>query len=62
MFKIHSNYKPTGDQPKAINYLVERIKSRREISDTFRGYRFWQDLHNGQYYRESSEAYFGTCT
>lgn len=47
MFKLHSNYKPTGDQPKAIKYLVNRNNSRREISDAFRGYRLWQDLHNG---------------
>ena len=25
MFKLHSDYKPTGDQPKAINYLVDGI-------------------------------------
>ncbi|MFV8401424.1 excinuclease ABC subunit UvrB [Mycoplasma sp. CR] len=26
IFKLHANYKPTGDQPKAINQLVEGIK------------------------------------
>ena len=26
MFKLHSNYKPTGDQPEAIEKLVEGIK------------------------------------
>ena len=26
MFKIHSNFKPTGDQPKAIKTLVDNIK------------------------------------
>ena len=26
MFKLHSNFKPTGDQPKAIKQLVEGIK------------------------------------
>ncbi len=25
MFKLHSEYKPTGDQPKAIKYLVDGI-------------------------------------
>ena len=25
MFKLVSNYKPTGDQPKAIEYLVDGI-------------------------------------
>ena len=26
MFKLYSEYKPTGDQPKAIDYLVKRIE------------------------------------
>lgn len=29
-FKIHTNYKPTGDQPKAINELVENLENGRE--------------------------------
>ncbi len=27
MFKLHSNYKPTGDQPEAIKKIVKNIKS-----------------------------------
>ena len=26
MFKLHSDYKPTGDQPKAIEYLSKGIQ------------------------------------
>ena len=26
MFKLHSNFKPTGDQPEALKALVEGIK------------------------------------
>ena len=26
MFKLHSNYKPTGDQPEAIKSLVNGLK------------------------------------
>ena len=26
MFKLHSKFTPTGDQPKAIKYLSEGIK------------------------------------
>ena len=33
MFKIHSEYKPTGDQPKAIEYLVKRNRVWKEVSD-----------------------------
>ena len=27
MFKLHSDYKPTGDQPQAIEYLANGIKN-----------------------------------
>ena len=27
MFKLHSNFEPTGDQPQAIDKLVDGIKS-----------------------------------
>ena len=30
MFKIHSNFKPTGDQPKAIDDLVEGIENGKK--------------------------------
>ena len=31
MFKIHSEYKPTGDQPKAIDYLSNGIKEGKKF-------------------------------
>ena len=31
MFKIHSEYKPTGDQPKAIEYLSNGIKEGKKF-------------------------------
>ena len=31
MFKIHSDYKPTGDQPKAIEYLSNGIKEGKKF-------------------------------
>lgn len=48
MFKLVSNYKPTGDQPGAIEYLSNRNKRRQEISDAFRGYRFSEKLSQWQ--------------
>lgn len=30
MFKLHSEYKPTGDQPKAIEYLSNGIKEGKK--------------------------------
>ena len=31
MFKLHSEYKPTGDQPKAIEYLSNGIINGKKI-------------------------------
>ena len=31
MFKLVSKYKPTGDQPRAIEYLSEGIKSGKKF-------------------------------
>ena len=31
MFKLHSEYKPTGDQPKAIDYLVNGINEGKKF-------------------------------
>ena len=31
MFKLHSEYKPTGDQPQAIEYLSNGIKEGKKF-------------------------------
>lgn len=31
MFKLHSNFKPTGDQPKAIDFLVNGINEGKKF-------------------------------
>ena len=31
MFKLHSEYKPTGDQPEAIEYLSNGIKDGKKF-------------------------------
>ena len=31
MFKLHSEYKPTGDQPEAIEYLSNGVKSGKKF-------------------------------
>ena len=31
MFKLHSDYKPTGDQPEAIKYLSDGIKQGKKF-------------------------------
>ena len=32
MFKLHSPYKPTGDQPKAIEYLSNGIEEGKKLT------------------------------
>ena len=32
MFKLHSDYKPTGDQPQAIEYLSKGIEEGKKYS------------------------------
>ena len=46
MFKLHSEYKPTGDQPQAIEYLSKGIEHGK-ISNSFRCYWFWKNFYNG---------------
>ena len=31
MFKLYSDFKPTGDQPRAIEYLVNGIKEGKKF-------------------------------
>lgn len=48
MFNLVSNYKPTGDQPQAIEYLSNRNKRRQEIPDFTWRYRFSGKLSQWQ--------------
>ena len=41
MFKLVSEYKPSGDQPKAIERLVNGIKNGKKKSSIIRGYWNW---------------------
>ena len=62
MFKLYSEYKPTGDQPKAIDYLVKGIE-RGEKYQTLLGVTgSRKNIYNGQYNRKNTEANscFGT--
>lgn len=62
VFKLVSEYKPTGDQPKAIEYLSNGIKERKKFQTLLGVTGSRQNIYNGKYNRKSSEAntYFGT--
>jgi len=62
MFKLHSEYKPTGDQPKAIDYLVKGIE-RGEKYQTLLGVTgSRKDLYNGKYNSWNSKTNIGFST
>lgn len=48
MFKLVSNFQPTGDQPKAIKALVDGIKNHKDHQVLLGVYRFRENIHNGQ--------------
>lgn len=58
MFKLVSNYQPTGDQPQAIEYLSKRNTRRKKISDVTWCYRLWKNLHNGKYNSKGTKTNF----
>jgi len=57
MFEIHSDFKPAGDQPQAIEKLVEGL-SRGEKFQTLLGVTgSRKNFYNGKCYREGAKAY-----
>ena len=49
MFKLVSNYKPTGDQPKAIEYLSNGIKEGKKFQTLLGVTGSRKNFHNGKY-------------
>ena len=56
MFKLHSDYKPTGDQPKATDYLVRGIEEGKKFQTLLGVTGSRKNFHNGKYYRKSAKA------
>ena len=56
MFKLVSNYKPTGDQPEAIEYLSNGIKSGKKFQTLLGVTRKWKNIYHGKYNKQSSET------
>lgn len=62
MFKLHSEYKPTGDQPKAIEYLSKGIKDGKKFQTLLGVTGSRKNFHYGKYNRKSTKAYIGFST
>ena len=50
MFKIHSEYKPTGDQPKAIEYLAKGIEKGKKFQTLLGVTGSRKNFYNGKHY------------
>ena len=56
MFKLHSEYQPTGGQPKAIDYLVKGIEKGEKYQTLLGVTGSRKNLYNGKYNRKNSET------
>ncbi len=62
MFKLRSEYKPTGDQPKAIEYLSKGIMEGKKFQTLLGVTGSRKNFHNGKYYTKSAKTNFGFST
>ena len=56
MFKLHSDYKPTGDQPQAIEKLSKGILEGKKFQTPSRSYGFRKNFYYGKYNRKSAQT------
>ncbi len=61
MFKLHSEYKPTGDQPKAIEYLSKGIMEGKKFQTLLGVTGSRKNFYNGKYYRKSTKTNPRAC-
>lgn len=62
MFKLVSEYKPTGDQPQAIEKLVKGIENGKKFQTLLGVTGSRKNFYNGKCYRKSTKTntYFST--
>jgi len=56
MFKLVSNYKPTGDQPQAIDYLVNGINEGKKFQTLLGVTGSRKNFYNGKYNRKNTKT------
>lgn len=62
MFKLHSEFKPTGDQPKAIDYLVKGIQEGKKYQTLLGVTGSRKNFYYGEYNRKSAKANINIST
>ena len=50
MFKLHSDYTPTGDQPQAIEYLSKGIQKGKKFQTLLGVTGSRKNLYDGKYH------------
>ena len=58
MFKLISEYKPTGDQPQAIEYLSKGIEEGKKFQTLLGVTGSRKNIYNGKYNPKSAKTYF----
>jgi len=56
MFKIYSEYQPTGDQPKAIEYLSKGIMEGKKYQTLLGVTGSRKNFYHGKYYPKSAKT------
>jgi len=57
MFKLNSNFKPTGDQPQAIDKLVKGINEGKKFQTLLGVTGSRKNFYNGKYNWKSTKTY-----
>lgn len=55
-FVLHSKFKPTGDQPQAINFLTEGLKENDKFQTCLGVTGSRKNIYNGKCYSKYSKA------
>ena len=62
MFKLVSDYTPTGDQPKAIEYLSKGIEEGKKFQTLLGVTGSRKNFHNGKHYTKSTKTNINIST
>ena len=62
MFKLVSNYKPTGDQPQAIEYLSNGINEGKKFQTLLGVTGSRKNIYDGKHHSKSAKTNVGFGT
>ena len=62
MFKIHSEYQPTGEQPKAIEYLSKGIQEGKKFQTLLGVTGSRKNFYYGKYNTKSAKTNLSSST